>query len=283
MTQAIHNLSSGISLQLDGTPKRHGIVSLTTADSHPNAVREPYFLMNIYRVLADGKLWTVARDEPFTTEPQENGLALHWKPTDTLPVEMRATYVVQQDSSLTLELWVRAMQDLARFEISVSSYFDFAYEPYGVLDLGQQDGTKQKQLALWKAEDQPFVRGHYIHLSRDDQGTMTRMDGRWNNEAGISIAPAVYGPHYGQPVAAMAAELDGETITIVQSGLRESCDGISLTYSSSNTSDNIRNHNALYFSLFGEDLKAGDQRTALLSQSILRESPSIENVLAAAL
>ncbi len=282
MSQTFQNTQPGYSLQLDGTPKRHGIVSLTTGESHPNAVREPYFLLNIYRVLADGKLWTVARDEPFTVETQENGMVLHWQPTDTLPVEMRATYQVQHDGSLTLELWVRAAADLARFEISVSSYFDFAYEPYGVLNLGQQDGSKQAQLALWKAEDQPFVRGHYIHLSRDDQGTLTRMDGRWNNEAGQSIAPAVYGPNYGQPIAAMAAEFEGETVTIVQSAQRETCDGISLTYSSENTSDNIRNHNALYFSLFGDDLRSGDERTALVRQSIVRETPNIENVMAAA-
>lgn len=282
MSRTFHNPQQGFSLTLDGTPKRHGIVSLTTAPSHPNAVREPYFLLNVYRVLADGKLWTVARDEPFTVEPRENGQILHWQPTATLPVEMRAAYQVQDDDSLTLELWVRAAADLARFEISVSSYFDFAYEPYGVIDLDVQDGSHQKQPALWKAEDQPFVRGHYIHLSRDDQGTMTRMDGRWNNEAGQCIAPAVYGPHYGQPAAVMAASFEGEPITIVQSAQRESCDGISLTYSSENTSDNIRNHNALYFSLFGEDLSSGDERTAVLRQSVLREVPGIENVLRAA-
>ena len=220
MSQIFRSSQQGTSLQLDATPQRHGVVSLTTGDNHPNAVREPYLLMNIYRVLADGKLWTVARQEPFTAEPQDNGLALHWQPTATLPVEMRATYRIEEDAALELQLWVRAARDLARFEISVSSYFDFAYQPYGVLGLDLQDGSRQKQPTLWKAQDQPFVHGHYIHLSRDDQAAITRMDGRWNNDAGKSIAPAVYGPHYGQPVAAMAARFPDETVTIVQSAQR---------------------------------------------------------------
>lgn len=267
----------GFEIKLDGDEKRHGIVSLTTGKGQPNMVRDPYFLLNIYRVLADGKLWTVARSEPFTTDWHTNGVTLHWNPTATLPAELRASYVVEDDASVTLRFRVRAVRDLARFEISVGSYFDFSYEPYAVLSINPQDGTHVRQPVLWKAEDQAFVRGHYIHLPRDDQGSITRMDGRWNNpETGKTIAPAVYGPEYGEPVAVMASA--EHQIYVVQSTSREVCDAISITYSSDNTNDNIRNHNATYFSLFGEDLKQGDEREATIRQSILQGQPTLEKI-----
>ena len=275
------NHSNQIALKLDGHEKRHGIVSLSTGATHPNMVREPYFLLNVYRVLAHGKLWTIARDEPFETERTETGMTLHWQPTETLPLEMRAQYEVEGDSVVSLRFWIRAARDLSQLEISISSYFDFAFEPYGVLNLPSQDASPETQPTLWKAEDQPFVRGHYIHLSRDDAASITRMDGRWNDANGNSQAPAVYGPHYGAPVAIMAAtnleNSSGEAgVFVVQSTSREVCSGISLTYSSDNEQDNIRNHNATYFSLFGEDLKQGEEREAVIRQEVLRGKPTIE-------
>jgi len=267
----------GISVKLDGGEKRHGIVSLTTGDGQPDIVREPYFLMNIYRVLADGKLWTVARGEPFTTDWHGDGMTLHWNPTATLPAELRASYVVEDDATVTLHFRVRAVRDLARLEVSVGSYFDFSYEPYAVLSVDPQDGTRQRQPVLWKAEDQDLVRGHYIHLPRDDQGSITRMDGRWNSpETGKSIAPAVYGPEYCWPLAVMASK--EHQVYVVQSTLRDACDGISITYSSDNVKDNIRNHNATYFSLFGEDLKQGEERETVVRQAILQGAPNLEDI-----
>jgi hypothetical protein len=275
-------------LKLGATKERHGVVSLTTGENQPNVVREPYFLMNIYRVLADKKLQTIARDEPFETERREDGLTLHWQPTETLPLEMRAVYTIENSGNLTLDFWIRAARDLEDLEISVSSYFDFAYEPFGVLDIVSQDELRQSQPVLWKAEDQPFVRGYYIHLPRDDKGSLLRMDGRWNGDNGKTIAPAVYGPQFAWPVAVMAApnlenEIGERGITIVQSTTREVCAAISLTYSSDNEKDNIRNHNATYFSLFGENLKSGEERAATIRQTVLRGAPTLEKIEAAML
>ena len=273
-------------LELGATKERHGVVSLTTGEGHPNVVRELYFLMNVYRVLADKKLHAIARDEPFETQRRENGMTLHWQANETLPLEMRADYCMESDGDLTLDFWVRAARDVEDLEISVSSYFDFAYEPFGVLDIVSQDDERKSQPILWKAEDQAFVRGHYIHLPRDDKGTLLRLDGRWNDDNGKTIAPAVYGPQFAMPVAVMAAPNlvngnDETGITIVQSTTREVCAAISLTYSSDNQKDNIRNHNATYFSLFGESLKAGEERTATIRQTVLHGAPTLEKIEAA--
>lgn len=283
-----HNEQKNIGLKLGATKERHGVVSLSTGENQPEVVRDPYFLMNIYRVLADKKLWTVARDEPFTTEQREDGITLHWQSNETLPLEMRAVYTVEKSGDLTLNFWVRAARGLEGLEISVSSYFDFAYEPFGVLDIVSQDDARQSQPILWKAEDQTFVRGHYIHLPRDDKGTLLRLDGRWNDDNGKTIAPAVYGPEYAWPVAVMAAqnlenENDDSGVFVVQSTTREVCAAISLTYSSDNEKDNIRNHNATYFSLFGESLKIGEERQATICQTVLRGKPTLENIEAAML
>jgi len=280
------NEKKGIGVELGATRERHGVVSLTTGAHQPNVVREPYFLLNIYRVLADRKLWTIARSEPFTTEWRDDGMALRWQPNETLPLEMRAAYTFDEGGGLTLDFWVRAARELEDLEISVSSYFDFAYEPFGVLNIVTQDEARRAQPVLWKAEDQVFVRGHYIHLPRDDKGALLRMDGRWNNADGKCIAPAVYGPQFAWPVAVMAApnleNADDETGNfIVQSTTRESCVAISLTYSSDNEKDSIRNHNATYFSLFGESLKRGEERNATLRQTVLRGTPTLEKIEAA--
>ena len=280
--------TKNLNLKLGATKEKHGVISLTTGENQPEVVRDPYFLLNIYRVLADKKLQTVARDEPFTSEEREDGLTLHWQANETLPLEMRAAYTVENDATTTLDFWIRAARDLEDLEISVSSYFDFAYEPYGVLDIISQDEARKSQPVLWKSEDQTFVRGHYIHLPRDDKATLLRLDGRWNGENGKTIAPAVYGPEFAWPVAVMAApnlknENGEDGVFIVQSTTRDVCAAVSLTYSSDNEQDNIRNHNATYFSLFGESLKSGEERQTTIRQTVLRGTPTLENIEAAML
>jgi hypothetical protein len=81
-------------------------------------------------------------------------------------------------------------------------------------------------------------------------------------------------------VAMMASK--EHQIYVVQSTSRDVCDGISITYSSDNVKDNIRNHNATYFSLFGEDLKQGDEREAVIRQVILNGVPNLEDIARAA-
>ncbi|RKN85681.1 hypothetical protein [Paenibacillus ginsengarvi] len=265
-------------LVLGADKERHGLVSMRLPGTGFDIVREPYYALNLYRIMYDRRLQGIARYEPFTVrELSERGVTLHFTPTEVNPCEMEAVYEIKDDSTIDLTVTVEAFRPASKFEITVSSYFDFALEPYIVFP-NWPGRTDSADMLLHKVEDHPLIKGHYVYFPRDNEAGHTRLDGRWLNEkTGLPIAPFVTGPFYGKPVALMS---DG-AVSIVQMADPDECAAIGTTYSSAEDADSIRRHNALYFTLFGADLRTGERRTARLRQHVLTGRPELTPVLEA--
>ncbi len=275
-------------IQLGDNTERHGVIELVTGPDHPNAVRN-HFLMNLYRLFSAGKCWTIPRKEPFESHKTDTCLTLEWQPTATLPVSMRATYEIQNSGAdLELKIHVQAEQDLPSFEVLTSSYFHLDYEPYCILALPDHQNKNAHSITpqLWRVEDHAYLHGLYTHIKRDENAITTRLDGRWNNPDGSSIAPASYGANYAWPVNVMAnphlKNTNGEDgIFIVQSAERAACDSVLMTYRGDAQQDHIADHNATYLSLFCRDLAKGEQAEVKVHQAVRCGPPTAEAIRAA--
>ncbi|MDF2725928.1 MAG: hypothetical protein K0Q59_5606, partial [Paenibacillus sp.] len=188
---------------LGADKEKHGLVSYSKPGVGFDLVREPYYVLNLYRIMFDRRLNGIARYEPFTIQEQSpNRLVLHWEPTEVNPCVMEAAYTIVDETTIDLTVTVEAaVRPLSNYELSISSYFDFSLEPYAVLP-NWPAKTEDSDLVLHKMEDHPLIRGHYVYLPRENEGGHSLLDGRWMNEKnGKPIAHFVTGPFYGRPVA----------------------------------------------------------------------------------
>ncbi|MBP1994205.1 hypothetical protein [Paenibacillus eucommiae] len=263
-------------LILGADQQRHGIVSLQMQEISGELIREPYFGLNVYRLMSSGKLMGVARYEPFrVTSFASNRLVLEWEAQDAHPCNMVATYEAINESVLDFTLSVEALQQLESYEVSISSYFDFSWEPFAVISSwpGKNDDADMR---LIKMEDHPYIKGYYFCLPRDQKAAHIRTDGRWADAAtGQMIAHHVIGPCYGRPIAIMASQ-EGY---VVQMTDPEHCLAIDVTYASPDTEDDIMKHNATYLNLFGENLQPGDKRSARIRQVLCKGEVNLSDVL----
>lgn len=255
--------------------RRHGLVCLRRRGSELNLVRQPYFSLNVYRFMSAGKLMAIARDEPFEVEVRPDGVTLRWQATVAHPARLTAEYAVRDEGTVDVTLTSEVEARLEGYEVYLSSYFDFALEPYAVLPSwpGRTGAGDQR---LVKLVDSPLIHGNYLVFPRDSRAASQRFDGRWiDAKTGKLIAPWVSGPFYGRPAAVMARP--GEYV--VQMADPTSCIGIGTTYAGS-LEDSIVRHNALYFSFFGEDVTPGARQVARMRQCVRAGEPTIEDVLA---
>ncbi|MFC3767405.1 hypothetical protein ACFOSW_01865 [Paenibacillus sp. GCM10012303] len=255
---------------------KHGLVSCRVPGIGYDLVREPYYVLNLYRIMNEGRLRAIARNEPFVvSEETASGIRLQWEPTEANPCRMEAVYTIADASTIDLSITIEAVKPLSGHELTISSYFDFLLEPYAVLPNwpGKKDDS---DLHLLKVEDHPYIKGHYVYFPRDNEAAHTHLDGRWLDEkSGKPIAHFVTGPYYGRPIAVMG----NEDVHVVQMADPAECGAIGITYSSPEENDSIRRHNALYFTLFGGQLQAGDRREARMRQVILSGKPSLDRLL----
>lgn len=261
---------------LGADKEKHGLASLRRPEADFDLVREPYFALNLYRIMYDRRLHGIARYEPISVKSQnDRGLVLEWEPTDINPCRIEAVYDIVDESTIDLTVSIEAARAASKYEISVSSYFDFALEPYAVIPKWPAK-TDEADMLLHKVEDHPLIKGHYVYLPRDNEGGHTRLDGRWLNEkTGLPIAPFVTGPFYGRA----AAVIGSKDLNVIQLADPAECSGIGVTYSSEEENDSIRKHNALYFTLFGGDLRPGDKRTARMRQVTAAGEANLESTL----
>lgn len=260
---------------LQGEPTRHGVVSLCHNNSDVDLVREPYFALNFYRFMDQGRLMAVARDEPFQAEGTADGMTLRWQATADHPAELVADYRISGPDTIDLHVTSKTLAPLKAYEVYLSSYFDFSMDPYIVIPKEWNKSDNSDQLLL-KLIDHPLIHSHYLVFPRNSRAAAQRFDGRWiNPSTGKLIAPWISGPMLSHPIVIMARENE----YVVQMIDPDSWLAIGTTYSGQ-PDDNIVRHNALYLSLFGDDTEADTVQTARIRQVLCSGTPSIENALA---
>jgi hypothetical protein len=201
-------------------------------------------ILSPYRMLtSDARFGTAAWDWARQAELLARGAArVHWSPDEVHPLEMTGVYRWVADDTLDLELTVKPQRDLRRFELFLASYFNGFPASLACVRQPAPAGGSCRFMAAVKA------RGDWQTFPRDARAEAIYGDGRWArppNPVTWTIMPRLAAP--------LALRRDAKSgLTAVLMSRPADCFAVSMPYGD-------EGHRSVYLSLFGGDLKAGQE------------------------
>lgn len=244
-----------------------GIVSLVDVKTGQELTggHRDYGLFSFYRMLSTDHRWgTVAWTWPMEAKLLPDGAAqITWPARDDHPIEMTAVYRWQAPDTLDVHATVRPGKDAARFEMFVGSYFADRFRASAWLRPGLHGSGEP---SFMPADASPLTIGTYLCFPRDRQAAQRVYDGRWEkgtNPVQWSITRFMAGP------LVLQTERDKGTGIVLMSPPGD-CFAVGMPYNL-DPPDGVANHHSTYFSLFGQDLKAGQAATARLRAVVGRD------------
>lgn len=221
------------------------VVHLPTATALDRGDRD-YGLFSHYRVFSSGKRYGGgAWDWPSEALRLEDGsVRARWPAAGDRPFEMAATWRWIDPRTLDLDTEVRALANLPRFEVFLASYFTRAFCRSFAFVRDLREGRP----GLLAAEKEA---GTWQMFPRDDEAAAIAGDGRWKlppHPVSWTIRPAL-----ACPLAVRRAPASGLAAALM--GLPGDCFAVSMPHQE-------EAHFSVYLSLFGRDLREGEQARA---------------------
>jgi hypothetical protein len=255
-------------LKLDG--KYQGLYPLVHVPSGTQLVHPPG-VFSFYRALTTNHRYgNAARDWPTTTKRLPDGaVEVRWAAAEEHPLEMTAVYRWTAADTLDLEATVSPQQDMAQFELFMSSYFTktFRASVYTNAEAGSQLG-----LGFTSIDKKPGAKGGYVMFPRDQEATEIIRDGRWT----IPPSPVDWaiGRRFAAPLAMRRDTALG--LTALMMCLPDDCFAVASPWNPA--SPDSGGYRSLYLSLFGQDVKAAQTvraRCRLIIQKNLADEQAV--------
>ena len=204
-------------------------------------------ILSPYRLLtADARFGTAAWDWASKSELLADGAArVHWSPDKEHPLEMTGVYRWAANDTLDLDLTVRPQRDLRQFELFLASYFNgFPLS----LAFVQQPASEKRSYRFMEAEQ---AGGNWQMFPREDATAAIFSDGRWARPPHPVKWKMM--PRLAAPLALRRDVKSG--LTVVLMSRPDDCFAVSMPYGE-------EGHRSVYLSLFGRDLKKGQEVSA---------------------
>jgi hypothetical protein len=200
-----------------------------------------------YRILtADARFGTAAWDWASKSELLADGAAkVHWLPDKEHPLEMTGVYRWAADDTLDLKLTVKPQRDLRRFELFLASYFNGF--PASLACVRQS----ASETVSWQFMEAIKAHGNWQAFARDNAAEAIYGDGRWARPPHPVTWKMM--PRLSAPLALRRDAKSG--LTAVLMSRPNDCFAVAMPYGE-------EGHRSVYLSLFGGDLKAGQETSA---------------------
>ncbi|MBN1817975.1 MAG: SUMF1/EgtB/PvdO family nonheme iron enzyme [Sedimentisphaerales bacterium] len=203
-------------------------------------------ILGYYRIFTAGKRYGSAGwDWPSESKVMADGsVQAFWPGTPDRPFEIVAHYKWKDASTLDVETIVKAIQSLDDFEVFLASYFNqnLPSSYVAVAELPDKPGT-----AGFLQAAQSF--GDWQMFPRNPDAVSMIQDGRWTippNPVNWAIRPALKAP-----LAFRRHDKPGPVVVLMAPP--QDCFAVATPYAG-------ETHFSLYFSLFGQDIPAGQTR-----------------------
>ncbi len=227
-----------------------GIYPLVDAESKADLTHPPG-VFSFYRVFTAGRRYgNGARDWPAVSKVRPDGaVEVHWAASETNPVEMTGVYRWSAADTLDLEITVTPRRDATAFELFMSSYFTKGFRASVYVKADQRP-------RFVPIDRGPDSTGGYVMFPRDEQAKKLIADGRWK------IPPSPVDWDIERPLAApLVLRRDAASgITVVMMTPPGDCFAVSSPWNPA--TPQAGGYRSLYLSLFGRDLKAGQEAKA---------------------
>jgi hypothetical protein len=207
----------------------------------------PYGIFSPYRLLtSDARFGTAAWDWARKAELLPDGAArVRWSPDEVHPLEITGVYRWAAGDTLDLQLTVKPQRDLRCFELFLASYFNGFPASLACVEPSGSAGGGSRFMEAVKAH------GAWQTFARDDRAATIFGDGRWSRPP--NPVTWIMMPRLAAPVALRRDAKSG--LTAVLMSRPNDCFAISMPYGD-------EGHRSVYLSLFGRDLKTGQEASA---------------------
>ncbi len=255
----------------------HGVWELTDKATGLQVIHPKFSALNLFRLFAKHQGLDQPRLMERTVKGDENGVEIHWAPSDGHQGELTARYEVVGDRCIDLTVTVESKGTYEDYELFLSNYFDKSFRPHIYL-YGARYGREKVDPELVVPMVNDVFRGTVIVFPRDPHAARRCVDGRWSrSEWGaptVQMCPVRYHEY------PMAFLTDPEyRVGIALMSLPEDCYGISTRYHVEDEADRMTDYSAFDFSLFGDDLVPGTRRTVRMRLEVTPVDTSLEQPL----
>jgi len=238
---------------LDGA--YHGVTRLVDKRTGRQVIDPRYSALNLFKLMSVNLVMGQPRSMQRTVQITPQRLEVKWAPTENHRAELVARYELRPPQAVDLTVTVRSRGAYAGYELFLSNYFDKVLQPH--VYLSSRDG-KSADLVLPTFND--VFRGTVLVFPRDTHAARPCLDGRWDRSEGptpvVQMCPV-------RPYAhCLALMTDPEKqLGVVLMASPRHCYAISTRYHANNEADRLTTYSAFDFSLFGDNLVPGDERT----------------------
>lgn len=263
-------------IRLDGA--YHGVTRLVDRRTGRQFIDPRYSALNLFKLMAVDRAMDMPRTMPRKVEVSPQRLEVKWPATEWHRGEITARYEVREPNAVDLTVTVRSAGTYPGYELFVSSYFDKALRPHVFLQPSARGPVVGDSELVAPAFNDVF-RGTVIVFSRDARAARRCVDGRWDHsERGIPIVQMCPVRRYAHCVAFMA-DPENRMGAVLMSSPRH-CYAISTRYFPGDERERLTDYSAFDFSLFGDDLTPGDERTARLRLALVPLDKDLSQPLA---
>ena len=241
---------------IDPEGQRHGVKKLVHKPTGLQVVHPKYDLLNLFLLFSTNHYMGTAREKERTVEAAGDTLELQWAPTDDHRAELTARYRIVEPNLIDLDVTVRSDWPYPAYEVFLSNYFDLSMRPYVYVQGSPFDDPPDQPRWIAPEVNDVFV-GSGLVFPRDQHAARRSVDGRWDRIWALyQWNPQRY---YELPIT-MQADIERGIAAVLMSR-PEHCYAVISGYESGNLNDPFKDQNPLYLSLFGDDLRPGDERT----------------------
>lgn len=250
---------------LDGA--YHGVTRLMDRRTGRQLIDPRYSALNLFKLMAVDQAMGMPRTMERKTRVSAESLEVTWAPTDAHQGVVTARYEVRPPNAVDLTVTVRSLGTYPGYEVFVSSYFDKTLRPNVYLQPSVRGpATPDCELVAPVLND--VFRGTVLVFPRDAHAARRCLDGRWDRSEGKTPTVQMCPVRRYRHCLALLSDPDNRLGVVLMSDPRH-CYAISTRYHAEEEKQRLTNYSAFDFSLFGEDLLPGDERTARIRLAVV--------------
>jgi hypothetical protein len=242
-------------IRLDGA--YHGVTRLVDKRTGRQVIDARYSALNLFKLHSVNHFMGQPRQMPRTTTVSPTAVDVAWPATEAHLGEIGARYEVRGPNAIDVTVSVRLAWSYPGYELFMSSYFDKVLRPH--VYVKSQRLNADPDLIVPMVND--AFRGAVLVFPRDSSAAQRCVDGRWERKEGnvpfVQMCPV---RRYGYCLA-MMVDPEAKLAAVIMSRPNH-CYAFSSRYYAENDADRPTSYSAFDHSLFGQDVAAGDQRTA---------------------
>jgi hypothetical protein len=248
-------------IRLDGA--YHGVTRLVDKRTGRQVIDSRYSALNLFKLMSVNQAMGQPRNMERTTQVSSRWVEATWSATDDHRGEIAARYELVEANAIDLTVTVRSEGVYRDYELFVSNYFDKVLRPHVYL---QSRSRQPPQLVVPMVND--VFRGAVLVFPRDPHSARLCLDGRWErNERNTPIVQMCPVRRYAHCLAFLTDP--DEQIGVALMSRPGDCYAISTRYHADDDADRLTTYSAFDFSLFGDDLLPGIERTVKVRMALI--------------